>query len=734
MVPLPLQRWQPYPEQPEAVEAIAQATGLSPLVATVLANRDITDPEDAKIFLNPELQPLPSALEEFPALADCVELLEQALGQNHKIAICGDYDADGMTSTALLLRALRYLGGDVDYDIPSRMNEGYGINERIVEDFHADGVRLILTVDNGITAVQPIARARELGLTVIITDHHELPDELPPANAILNPKLIPEDSGYAGMAGVGVAYILAESLARQMGRLDEFIDPLLELYTLGTIADMAALVGVNRRWLKQGLARLPRTRIPGIQALIQSSGVNTDSDTLRPEDIGFRLGPRINAIGRIGDPRVIIDLLTTDEIEVARQKAEEAELTNQERRQLCEEIEREAIAICEQSDLNPKYTRILLLLQKDWHHGVIGIVASRLVERYGMPVFISTYEGDDTIRGSARGIPEFNVFDALKACDVCLDKYGGHKAAGGFTLNIENFEAFQQKLQAFGCEVLEPEHLKPLVNLDGEAQLSELTMALYQQIDDLNPWGIGNPEPVFWSEDVRILEQRTVGKGHAKVTVGQSDGEGEIHKVAAIAWRWGDYMPLPDRVDIAYKLKENCWKDKVSLQLELVGIRIAERAIAERQSLKSQVLQARDRQSPFPVLRTATPSPLGQAASVPVLEAVSEPVQGQTPSLNKQTPNKQTLNKQTLNKQAPKQRAMFYVGDRHYTCILQPMDEGKELRIRNDRGNVLAVKQGQAVGLLGPNREQARTVDVREPHFRKLIESALEALETAHVS
>lgn len=690
--PLPVQRWQPYLEQPEVVAAIAQATGLSPLVATLLANRDILTPEDAKIFLNPELQPLPNALEEFPALADCVELLAQALVQHHKIAICGDYDADGMTSTALLLRALRYLGGTVDYDIPSRMHEGYGINERIVEDFHADGVRLILTVDNGITAVQPIARARELGLTVIITDHHELPDELPPANAILNPKLIPPDSGYAGMAGVGVAYILAVSLAQQLGRLDEFLAPLLELYTLGTIADMASLVGVNRRWLRQGLATLPHSRIPGIQALIQSSGVNTANHTLKPEDIGFRLGPRINAIGRIGDPRVIIDLLTTDDLEVARQKAEEAELTNQERRGLCEQIEQEAIAICEQSDLNPHRTRILLLLQENWHHGVIGIVASRLVERYGMPVFISTYEGRDTIRGSARGIPEFNVFDALKACDSCLDKYGGHKAAGGFTLSLENFESFQQKLQAFGCQTLKPEHLKPLVNLDARANLAELTLELYQQIDDLNPWGIGNPEPIFWSEDVRILDQRLVGGGgHAKLSIGQADAEGELHKVDAIAWRWRDYLPLPDRVDIAYKLKENCWKDKVSLQLEIIGMRVAQQAIAERQALKAQVMRA-----PFP-----PPLSSRQLEDEHGLSPRSKPVG---------------------------QKAMFWVGDRHYTCILEPKAEGQELRIRNDRGHVLAVQQGQTVGLLGPNRTEARTVDVREPHFRKLIESALSAL------
>ncbi len=692
--PLPTQRWQPYPEQPEIVEAIAQTTGLSPLVAAVLVNREITSAAAAEAFLYPERQPLPDPLEVFPALAECVELLEQALRNHDKIAICGDYDADGMTSTALLLRALRYLGGDVDYAIPSRMTEGYGINERIVEDFHGEGVRLILTVDNGITAVEPIARARELGLTVIITDHHELPDELPPANAILNPKLIPPDSAYAGMAGVGVAYILAVSLAQQLGRLEEFIDPLLELFTLGTIADLAALVGVNRRWLRQGLAKLPQSRIPGIQALIESSGVNTSNRSLKPEDIGFRLGPRINAIGRIGDPQVIIDLLTTDDWNVARQKAEACELANQDRRQLCEDIEREAIALCEQSNLNPIKTRVLLLLQDNWHHGVIGIVASRLVERYGMPVFIATYEGRDTIRGSARGIPEFHVFEALQSCDPWLEKYGGHQAAGGFTLKVENFEAFQTRLQAFALERLQPEQLKPLVRIDSRAEFSELTLALYQQIDELNPWGIGNPEPIFWSEDVRVKDQRVVGTGHVKLTLEQ---EGNV--LSGIVWRWAEYCPLPDRVDIAYKLKENCWKDQVTLQLEVAGMRVAQKAIAQRQALQAQIIQ-----------------PL-------------QPLQFSSP------PKPKPKSRPTPRSAPPKpQRAIFWLGDRHYTCVLENQETGSELRIRNDRGHVLAVQQGQVTGLLGRSRLEAQPVDVRQPHFRTLIQTALAALESASAS
>ncbi|MFO0139998.1 MAG: single-stranded-DNA-specific exonuclease RecJ, partial [Aphanizomenon sp.] len=317
---LPNQRWQIAATNPEASLTLANLMNISPIISQLLINRGMETPENAKIFLDPESLDLPSPLEEFPDLAASVELLEIAIANQDKIAICGDYDADGMTSTALLIRSLRALGANVDYAIPSRMHDGYGINNRIVEEFHNEGVKLILTVDNGISAFEPINKARELGLKVIITDHHDIPEILPPANAILNPKLIAESSPYRGVAGVGVAYILAVCLAQQLGELKGLVQPLLALFTLGTIADLAPLTGVNRRWVKRGLNILPKSTLPGIQALIQIAGVqasegekNQNSKSLKPEDIGFRLGPRINAIGRIGDPQIVIDLLTTDD-------------------------------------------------------------------------------------------------------------------------------------------------------------------------------------------------------------------------------------------------------------------------------------------------------------------------------------------------------------------------------------------------------------------------------------
>jgi len=570
---LPNQRWQIAPAQAELAHQLSQVTGLSPLLAQVLINRGIETPEQAQVYLHPESQVIPAPMDEFPDLAISVEMLKEAIAHQTKIAICGDYDADGMTSTALLLRALRWFDADVDYAIPSRMKDGYGINRRIVEEFADEDVGLILTVDNGISAHEAIATAVELGITVIITDHHDLPPELPEADAILNPKLLPESSPYYGVAGVGVAYILAISLAQDLGKLQGLTTQLLELFTLGTIADLASLTGINRRWLKRGLRQLPQSQLAGVQALIQMAGVKEDKKSLKPEDIGFKLGPRINAVGRISDPQIVIELLTTTDQGIALERAMQCEQINQERQQLCANIEQEAIAFIEQSQLAWQQERVLVVVQPDWHHGVIGIVASRLVERYGTPVFIGTYEGDEEedIRGSARGIPEFHVFEALLSCKDLLGKFGGHKAAGGFSLPTENLAAFQQALSNFAHQCLQPEHLKPLVVIDNQIDLEQINFKFYQQIDLLHPCGIGNPDPIFWTPNVRVLEQRIVGKGHLKLTVGQNNQEVRID---GIAWRWGEYFPLPTPVDIAYKLRENTFNGSTNIELEIVGIRL----------------------------------------------------------------------------------------------------------------------------------------------------------------
>jgi single-stranded-DNA-specific exonuclease len=651
---LPNQRWEIAPPQVEQAAQLAQATGLSPLLGQVLINRGLETPEEAQVFLHPESQVMPSPLDEFPDLAISVEMLKEAIANEEKIAICGDYDADGMTSTALLLRALRWLGAEVNYAIPSRMKDGYGINTRIVEEFAEEGVGLILTVDNGISAHEAIALAVELGITIIITDHHDLPPELPEADAILNPKQLPESSPYRSLAGVGVAYILAVTLAQELGQLQGLTKQLLELFTLGTIADLAPLTGINRRWLKRGLQLLPQSQLTGIQALIQMAGVSDDQKALKPEDIGFKLGPRINAIGRLSDPDIVIQLLTTTDQGVALEQAMRCEQINQQRQQLCEQIEQEAIAFIEQSKLNWQQERVLVVVQPDWHHGVIGIVASRLVERYGVPVFIGTYEDEDKehIRGSARGIPEFHVFEALEFCKDYLGKFGGHKAAGGFSLPSANLEALRQSLSRFAHQCLQPEYLKPLIPIDAQADFNQVTSQLYQQINAFQPCGIGNPDPVFWTPNVKVVEQRIVGKGHLKLAFSQDK---QPIKLNAVAWRWGEYFPLPSRVDIAYKLRENTWNGNTSIELELVGIRL--------------------------------------------LTSPSSSIK----------------------------KAEFCHNERRYTCSL--LESLNELRIKNSEGKVLAVQKGQRIGLLGIKREDAKEVDVTQPHYYQLIKAATRALQ-----
>jgi single-stranded-DNA-specific exonuclease len=578
-VMLPQHRWQIAPSNPQSAMLAAGITltpdeATSPLLAQVLMNRGIETIEQAELFIHPETATLPSPLTEFPDLEISLDILVNAIEHKSKIAICGDYDADGMTSTALLLRALSALGADVDYAIPSRMSDGYGINKRIVEEFHSEGVKLIITVDNGISAVAAIARAVELGLQVIITDHHDLPQILPPAQAILNPKLIAESSVYRAIAGVGVAYLLALELANRLEK-PSLSDELLELFTLGTIADLAPLTGINRRLVKQGLQLLPNSQVTGIQALIEMSGTQggtvAKSTAMKPEDIGFRLGPRINAIGRIDDPQIIINLLTTEDMGVALARAIQCEQVNKQRQDMCARIEQEAIDLIEKGDYNIKQNRVLVIVHPGWHHGVIGIVASRLVERYGVPVFIGTNEDEHHIRGSARSIPEFNVFDALNYCHDLLGKYGGHRAAGGFSMPSANLEKFQQTLSEFAHKCLEVEHLKHLVRIDAEANLAAINMSLYEQIDAIHPCGMENPDPVFWTANVRVLEQKIVGKGHLKFTVDTP----EFPKgIKAIAWRFGDYFPLPRYLDIAYKLKENNWKDMRAIELEVISVRL----------------------------------------------------------------------------------------------------------------------------------------------------------------
>jgi single-stranded-DNA-specific exonuclease len=675
MSDLPSHRWQIAPVDSVAVAELARSIEIYPdaptslLIAQVLINRSISSAAQVEHYVHGRGQDLPDPAIDFKDLATSVELLVTAIATKSKIAICGDYDADGMTSTALLIRALRALGADVDYAIPSRMSDGYGINERIVEKFHAEGIELVLTVDNGISAYDAIARAVELGLKVIVTDHHDLPAKLPPAHAILNPKLIPEDSVYYSIAGVGVAYLLAVALAEQLDSDNKLnlIPEMLELFTLGTIADLAALTGINRTLVRQGLKLLGNSRILGVQALITASGAG-DSKQLKPEDIGFKLGPRINAVGRIGDPQTVIELLTTTDIETAQARAQECEATNRQRQELCAQIETEAIDLVESMRGAYQRDRVLVVVQDGWHHGVIGIVASRLVERYGVPVFIGTYEDGGHIRGSARSIPEFNIFASLEFCHDLLGKYGGHPAAGGFSMVSDNLPHFKDQLREFAHKCLEPEHLKPLVKIDAAADITEIDHYTYEQINAIQPCGIGNPEPVFWSNNVRVAEQKIIGKdeSHLKVIV---DSPALPSGIKGVGWRWAEYYPLPDRLDIAYKLRENKWQGKTNIEIELVSARIP--------------VEVNDL---LPPKVTKLPTAKKSSTIKPATQS-------------------------------------FSFQEREYQCLLA--DTGKELKIWNADGQVLTAMKGQKTGTLTSPSGQLQEINVTEPHFFQLIKAAM---------
>jgi single-stranded-DNA-specific exonuclease len=701
---IPEQRWQIADPPGWAIAELSLATGLPPLLARVLHNRGYHNAETAQHFLNPDRVDLTDPLDDFADLSIAIELIHDAITANQKIAICGDYDADGMTSTALLLRALRSFKADIDYAIPSRMSDGYGINSRIVDRLADDGVSLIITVDNGIAAYDAIQHARDRGLHVIITDHHDLPATLPPASATLNPKMIDPASPYAGMAGVGVAYLLAMSLAEVYGQVQQIQLPMLELLTLGTIADLAPLTGVNRRWVQQGLKLIPHSQIPGIQALTQVSGSDSKK-ALKPDAIGFRLGPRINAIGRIGDPKAVIELLTTDDPGIALEQAMVCEQTNKERQAMCSEIQAEAIAWCESYGIDRiRRDRVLVVVQPGWHHGVIGIVASRLVERYGVPVFIGTYEDTEQteIRGSARGIPEFNVFEGLNACGDLLGKYGGHPAAGGFSMAGQNLAEFRDRLSQFAHECLNPEDLKPLIAIDAEARFDDIDLDLYREIDRLHPCGIGNPNPVFWASNVTIVEQSKVGKDGLKLRL-QQDTLSGMRDLKAIAWGWADYCPLPSPLDVAFKLREQEWNGTVSIELEVLGVRLTD---------QTQMLFS-DR----PV----------EDASYPEHPEYTEQTQTQPRS-----PHSAAIAPSTPPTPTPPKRlkhTSFRHESRTYNCGLYASDQGRELRIRNDRGQVLSVIKGSKTGLLGTSREDAQEVMVSQPHFYRLIKAAMVALE-----
>ncbi|MFM8524828.1 MAG: single-stranded-DNA-specific exonuclease RecJ [Cyanobacteriota bacterium] len=554
----------PLPLEGEEAEAI-QRLGLPEPLLTLLRRRGFGEAAAIAALLDPPQGPDPRR--HFPDLGKAVDRLKIACRAGEAVAICGDYDADGMTSTALLVGVLQRLGAVPQPAIPSRQDDGYGLNAGMVERLAAAGVRLLITVDNGVSATAALARAQDLGLEVILTDHHTLPQDPPPCLALLHPACTPERSPYRGLAGVGLAHVLATALCRQLRRPDG-LTIALNLFCIGTIADMAPLQGVNRRWLLEGLPQLATSALPGLRALQQLAGL-TDQP-IDAQTVGFQIAPRINAVGRLGDPLLVVSLLTTDQPEEALELARACESLNRQRKDLCGAIEAEALALLDAD--GPRAPAFVFLAQNHWHHGVIGIVAARLVERCGRPVALLASEGEGRLRASVRAPRGFAVDQALTACADLLERHGGHPAAGGFTVRAERVAALQERLETLASDWLQRHGPGQVVEPEVLLRLDQIDRAFHRQLQRLEPFGIGHPAPLFWSADCVVVSQRLLRGGHLQLELDQA---GVRHR--AIAWRWQGEASVPDRLDVAYRITLNRWQGEERIQLELQAVRAGAR-------------------------------------------------------------------------------------------------------------------------------------------------------------
>ena len=541
----------------------------SPLVA-VLQRRGVQSEVELTTLLQPD--PAPEAKAHFPDLEIAVERLLQACREGQALAVCGDYDADGMTSTALLVGVLSRLGAKPQAAIPSRQSEGYGLNASMVERLAEQNIRLLVTVDNGISAREALERAEALGLEVIVTDHHTIPPQRPPLLALLHPALTPPQSPYRGLAGVGLAYVLAAAVAERL-RNPTALRTALDLFCIGTIADMAPLTGVNRRWLQEGLPQLHRSALPGLRALSELAGL--EDRPIDSQGVGFRLAPRLNAVGRLADPQLAVELLTTSNSDRALELAERCEQLNRQRRELCDGIEAEAQALVEaDGDQRPAF---LLLAQNHWHHGVIGIVAARLVERWGLPVALLAGEGNGRLRASVRAPEGFAVDAALQACADLLERFGGHPAAGGFTVQATEVAALHERLNDLANDWLAGREHALVVRPEALLPLDQIDRDFLQQLRRLEPFGAANPSPLFWARHCQVKRQRLLRGGHLLLELAVPSGS-----ITAIAWRWSGPEPSSPKLDLAFRLKEDHWQGQPRLQLELEALRPA---LHERVSL-----------------------------------------------------------------------------------------------------------------------------------------------------
>ena len=564
-------RWIVRGQDTERAASLARALGTSQVLASLLIARGCTDEQSAHAFLNPTYDQLHDPY-LMTGLRDAVTRLLQAIDLGEPVLIYGDYDVDGTTGTAVLLRALKLLGGKVGFHVPHRFTEGYGIQQPALERARAEGYKLVVSVDCGIRAHEPLLWARANGLDVIITDHH-LPDDsagAPPAFAVLNPNQKGCPYPDKNLAGVGVAFKLVDALFRERDR-SAYVPAFLKVVAIGTVADVAKLVGENRTIVALGLKDLVNATNPGLKALIEVAGCG-DGGGMTAYDLGFRIGPRINAAGRMDAARAVVELFDTRDRTEALKLAEHLDARNEERKEVQQEIINRAVAELEMCE-RPDESHVAVIAGAGWHRGVIGIAASKIVEKLNRPCVVFSIDGD-VAHGSGRSIEAYHLLNGLSTCSDLFDKFGGHSHAAGITIRPERIAEFRKRLNEHAASCLTDDDLQPSVSIDAELNVEQIDWKLVQELRRLEPFGAGNPRPVFCTRNLRVTsEPRVLKERHLKMNV-----RGPRSRPFEIVW-WNcmdQQQRTPqanDSIEMVYSLELNSWNNEFRLQLNVEDLK-----------------------------------------------------------------------------------------------------------------------------------------------------------------
>ena len=552
---------------PEADSALSK---FPPILRQILFNRGYPTEAEARAYLNakPDFDPDPF---QMTGMREAVDRIQTAIQNNEPIAIYGDYDVDGVTSTALLVETLTFFNANVRGYIPNRFEEGYGLNNNALDELKSNGVKLVITVDCGIRSPNEALHARTLGLDLIISDHHHPAEgDLPPAFAVINPKQPGDKYHDKDLAGVGIAYKIAEALmddGQQTTDNAQRLHSLLDLVALGTVADLAPLVGENRILVRKGLRQMKQTTRQGLFSLAAVSDIKLDK--VNAGNIGFSLGPRLNAAGRLKEALAAYELLITKDPSRAGQLAQELNIQNRERQSITREIQAQAEAIALADDPN---AYLLFAAREDFNSGVIGLAASRLTDTYYRPAIVAS-KGEEETRGSCRSIPEFHITDALDKCTDLLVRHGGHAAAAGFTVRNENLSELVTRLKSIAADELSKIDLKPTLTADAEVSLVDIRPELFEKcLKFLEPTGYGNPNAVFVARNVKVKNARTIGADAKHLKLLLEDNEGYNHD--AIGFRLGEWQKkMPPRVDILFTYEVNEYNGRIGYQLNLKDLK-----------------------------------------------------------------------------------------------------------------------------------------------------------------